>query len=407
MLAALEEYRRAAAAVDVDALARLLPDDFRLTSHRRFAGIGTSMDRDGYLASLVAMDDFELRADIRVDHVLRVAPGGGVGVSTWHGTRNGGPFETPMIFAFTWDPGGLRSWEMSDVADVAAALARFDERQRAATHDAHPFLSNAATRTADRFDAAWAARDWDGLSALVAPGFQCSERRRMMQVDLDRTQYLYGMRIAWDMDSRSHRSLLATRGERLALYHRHLVSPEGDVGPSEIDWLYILEVDERGRCAVGVTFDTDDLAGAHAALDARFDAGEAAAHSHIAMTRAFLRAFAARDWAALAALLAPDLEVYDHRLLGWEALRGPASYIEALRTLVELAPDVQLRVDHVRVSARAIFYVPVWVGTREGGAFETPSVFVAVVDEEGRIRRFDQYDLDQLDDARARFEASG
>jgi ketosteroid isomerase-like protein len=124
------------------------------------------------------------------------------------------------------------------------------------------------------------------------------------------------------------------------------------------------------------------------------------------MTRAFLAAFAARDWDAFAGLLAPDLVVIDHRVLGWEPLRGPAAYVDALRSLAELAPDVRLRLDHViETSEHGIIYAPTWIGSREGGAFDAPSIIVAEVDAQHRIRRFDQYDVDRVDEARARFEA--
>ena len=95
----------------------------------------------------------------------------------------------------------------------------------------------------------------------------------------------------------------------------------------------------------------------------------------------------------------------DHRVLGWETLRGPAAYLEALRALVDLAPDVRLRIDHFEMSAHGALYVPVWLGTHEGGGFETPSVIVAEVDAHGRVRRFDQYDLGHLDEAWTRFAA--
>jgi hypothetical protein len=151
------------------------------------------------------------------------------------------------------------------------------------------------------------------------------------------------------------------------------------------------------------TFDPADVDGAHAMLDARYDAGEAAAAPHAQMTRDFRRAFAARDWDDLATRLAPDLVVHDHRVLGWETLRGPAAYVDALRALVDLAPDVRLRIDHFEMGDRGALYVPVWLGTHDGGGFETPSVIVAELDDRGRIRRFDQYDLDHVADARARF----
>ena len=68
---------------------------------------------------------------------------------------------------------------------------------------------------------------------------------------------------------------------------------------------------------------------------------------------------------------------------------------------------MRLRIDHFEMSAHGALYVPVWLGTHEGGGFETPSVIVAEVDEQGRIRRSDQYDLDQLGAARTRFEELG
>jgi hypothetical protein len=124
------------------------------------------------------------------------------------------------------------------------------------------------------------------------------------------------------------------------------------------------------------------------------------------MTRAFRSALAARDWDALSTVLAPDLVVRDHRLLGWDTLHGPQAYLEAVRSLVELAPDVRLRVDHVlEMCQRGVIYAPSWVGTRDGGAFEDPSMIVAEIDASHRIRRFDQYGVDQLDEARARFTA--
>ena len=129
---------------------------------------------------------------------------------------------------------------------------------------------------------------------------------------------------------------------------------------------------------------------------------DAAADERPPLVAAFQAAFAARDWSALAALLAPDLVVHDHRPLGWEPLRGPAPYVAALRSLVELAPDVALEIGRVELGAGGFLCRPSWVGTREGGPFEAPSVFVTQLDGEGRIRRFDQYDASQLEAARAR-----
>ena len=44
--------------------------------------------------------------------------------------------------------------------------------------------------------------------------------------------------------------------------------------------LNIIEIDADGRIVAGVLFDADDLDAAFAELDARYLAGEAAAHAH-------------------------------------------------------------------------------------------------------------------------------
>src|SRR5262249_27595169 len=118
---------------------------------------------------------------------------------------------------------------------------------------------------------------------------------------------------------------------------------------------------------------------------------------------AFKRAFAARDWNAMASMVTPDYVLVDHRPLGWGTLDGP-TYLQSLKTLAELAPDTRFRTDHLWVSARGLMFVNVLHGTRHGGAFEEPRVHVTELDDEGRrARRQDFYALDQLDAARARF----
>jgi len=106
----------------------------------------------------------------------------------------------------------------------------------------------------------------------------------------------------------------------------------------------------------------------------------------------------------MSALLSPDLVVTDHRPLGWETLHGPATYVESLKSLVDLAPDVRLRNDHMSLSGRAALFVNTLVGTRECGAFEAPRAVVFAFDADGRIRSMDFYDPEQLAEARARFE---
>jgi hypothetical protein len=284
------------------------------------------------------------------------------------------------------------------------ALARFDELTAAASST--PRIENAAARTMEGFASAWEARDWERFAALFSAGFRGIDHPRFALPYLGRDQHLEALRMRFAMSSsRLTLEMLATRGDRLVLVRSHFEGADRDVGPSETETLLICEVDERGDLVAIVYFEPDEFDAAYAELDNRNAAGEAAACARVSATmQAFTRAFAARDWDALAALFAPDLVASDHRLLGWETLHGPAAYVETLRSLVDLAPDARLRLDHVRMSERGLLWAGAWVGTRDGGAFETPWITVSEHCELGTVLRFDQYDLDQLDAALARFE---
>jgi ketosteroid isomerase-like protein len=208
----------------------------------------------------------------------------------------------------------------------------------------------------------------------------------------------------FDMTTCRYRTeVLATRGERLALVRELIEGSDGSVGPSEVEYLFVLEMSDGGERIAGVTFDADDLDAAYAELDARYFAGEAAPFGHAKGPTTFKRRFAARDWDAMSSTLAPDYVLVDHRPLGWGTLDGP-TYLESLKVLADLAPDTRFRTDHHWVSARGHLLVNVLLGTREGGAFEEPRVHVVELDDHGRVRRQDFHTLDQLDEARARFE---
>jgi hypothetical protein len=106
----------------------------------------------------------------------------------------------------------------------------------------------------------------------------------------------------------------------------------------------------------------------------------------------------------LGCVVGPNLVLDDHRLFGWGTLsRG--EYLAMMRALVDLAPDVMARYDHVlALDDRGTFFIGRWLGSREGGAFEIPFVGVSVLGPNGHIQRVDIYNFDQLDEARAQFE---
>src|SRR5262249_47812980 len=135
---------------------------------------------------------------------------------------------------------------------------------------------------------------------------------------------------------RDHRAFT----DRGALAVSRWVGSESE-GAFEIPYVIVWEIGADGRICREEAYDLGqldiararfaELAAPRIELDARPADGEAAAFPHVAGTmRAFRDAFARRDWDALAAQMAPDLVVDDHRVLGWETVRGTPAYLNTL-----------------------------------------------------------------------------
>ena len=78
-------------------------------------------------------------------------------------SQEGFDAEWRMINLMTVEGDLISRGELFDEADLDAALARFDELSRPA-----PRLENAASRVYDRFNAYFAARDWDAMAEMMA-----------------------------------------------------------------------------------------------------------------------------------------------------------------------------------------------------------------------------------------------
>jgi hypothetical protein len=135
--------------------------------------------------------------------------------------------------------------------------------------------------------------------------------------------------------------IIATRGERLALT-RNRVSG-GDQRPEafSVELLNIVEIDTDNRIAAGVLFDPDDIDTAFDELDARYLAGEAAAHAQTwSLTKGVYAAFNRRELPPTT----PDWENIDH-------LRGtavaPGDVIPYIRSAWDVAPDINICIEAV------------------------------------------------------------
>jgi hypothetical protein len=400
--------------IDLDRYAAAMAPAVETVDHRI---LGTWSARGAEALLEVVRSVFVVAIDpaIRLDEVLCLQPDARLVRQTHHGTdrASGGAYEQQFLALEVFGSDGLLTRvEEFDADRDAAALARFDELVLSPP-DALPTaaattvqIENAATRAFDGVNDVWEARDWARYEALYPPGFRYCDRRRMVQLELDREQYLEFTRALFEMSSRLEGTMLATRGDRLVLARSwvHVEGVDRGIGPSEIESLVLLETDERGGLVATVRFDANDFDAAYAELDRRFFAGEAVGFAHHARRVDFYRrADGVQYVEALAELLAPDFVVVDHSPLGWGTLDRPA-YVESVKALAALAPDCRTRTDHQWLCERGSLGVHVVFGTHEGGAFEQPRVTVSEVDAEGRERRRDIYTLDQLDEARVRFE---
>jgi class 3 adenylate cyclase len=399
----LRLFRDAVANGSWDAvLARCAPD---LTDHdhRRVAVFGTTRGAEAWVENFRALLRLAPDTTVRFEHV-RVAPRGFLWQLRFKGTREGSDYEMPMVGTAALDAQGrLARVDTYDPEQLEQARARFAELDGPAA--GATLLHNAAARAMAQGAEAIAARDWERFASLFSPDFRHFDRTKLAQVESGRDAFLVSYRRIVEMTSAPPRyEVLATRGERLVFARMLWQGAGGDVGPSEIEWHLIVEIDERGDHIAVVNSDPDDLDAAYAELDARYHEGEASPHPLAARwLSVFPDAIERRAWQEIDALSAPGQVARDNRLVSWGERRGAEEWLGAIQSMVELAPDMRPRIEHVRTSPHGVLWALTWLGTHEGGAFEIPVLAVVELDAEGLQKRIDLYDPGKLADAQARF----
>ncbi|WP_082022603.1 BTAD domain-containing putative transcriptional regulator [Mycolicibacterium setense] len=164
-----------------------------------------------------------------------------------------------------------------DIDDMDAALAELDAAHSRLEEQRHQAcrLENAATRAIERFLAYLADREWTAMAEMYAEDISSEDRRRVVSAEVirGRETNIANWRAIVEIDADNLTSTtIATRGNRLALSRMHSAA-------FQIDVLNLLEVDADDRVTAVVVFDLDDIDAAFAELDARYLAGEAAAHA--------------------------------------------------------------------------------------------------------------------------------
>ncbi len=334
----------------------------------------------------------------RVDAVHRLSEMGAVVTQTLKGTSaEGFCVEWRMINVYLVEGELISRAELFGESDLDAALARFDGLHSPAT-----LLENTASHVHQTFFECFADRDWATMSEMCADAVVSDDRRTVISSGLlrGREANIGNMRAIAEFGvTLSASSVVATRGQRLALILDNFESNAEEPEPFVAAMLTVAEVDAGERITAFVTFDPDDFDAAFQELDARYLAGEAAAY---ARTWSVIESGHARYNRHELPSTTMDPVYIDHRpLVGAEG----ADLAASLHAVSELVPDVRICVEAVRRlnDLGAVMTQTLKGSSAEGLYAELSTVAVVMVDGE-LISRVEVYEAAELDAALARFD---
>ncbi|MBV8983989.1 MAG: nuclear transport factor 2 family protein, partial [Acidimicrobiia bacterium] len=235
--------------------------------------------------------------------------------------------EALQVFEATVD-GTLAGMCIFDPDDLDAAFDELDRRFAA---------GEAAGSAGWRVMAAYNARDWDTVGALLADSFQFADRRAVRTVgDLDRDGFVAWLRGLTDLapDLTMHTVATLNIGPTGTVVVLRGAGTDARGGSFELERICVSVIDESQRFARQEFFDVED---AEAAL-ARFEELTAPAAADYLDTRAtrlfekLRRLGAVGDWAGFAAATAADAVLEDRRPLFQLRLDGRDAVVESCRS---------------------------------------------------------------------------
>lgn len=374
---------------------RELPEksqDWLNVDHRKPIALATD-DMSAYVRAT-----FDEVPDVRlyVEVVHRLNNRGAVVTHVMKGTsRQGFDAEWREVVVATADSDQAIHSELFDETELDAALARFDELSRPV-----PRLQNTASQVYERFWTCFNDRDWEAAAELMVDDVRSDDRRPVVGAGARRGREsgIADARASADVGLRHvATTVIATRGKSLAIVRCRLA--RRDTEAFHVDALHVMEISDDERLTALTVFDPEDTDAAFAELDARYMAGEAAAHAHIwSLVTQTYTAFNRRQLSKTT----PDWVNIDHRLGVGSAPGQMNPYVTAMWAV---APDVSTRIEAVhRLSDLGAVFTHTEQGTSEGG-FDAEWREVALLTFEGdAINRCELFDETDLDAALARFD---
>lgn len=369
------------------------PEDWVTVDHRQ----GTPFTAGDMTSAVHTLFDLTPDFKVHIEAVHEINSRGAVITNYAHGSSPDGlGVEWRMVMLQLVDNGRLTRCEVFDETDPDAAIARLQELSRPVFR-----LENGASRTAERFLAHFASHCWDGMAGLLADDVCSDDRRRGINAGIRRGRHaeMTNWRATASVWSRHEVSIIAIRGERLALFNAAFASrnqsPEGFSAAA----LCVVEIDDDDRIAGIVVIEPDDIDAAFAELDARYLAGEAAAHAHT--WSRLLRGFAAFNEHKLPSTT-PDWVNLDHRQ---GRAFSPGDLVPYIHATWQVAPQAAIYVSAVhRLSDLGAVVTQSTHGTSPDG-FDAEWLEVNLLTLDGDlINRCEVYDSADLEAALTRFD---
>ncbi|OBI24527.1 BTAD domain-containing putative transcriptional regulator, partial [Mycobacterium sp. E2238] len=370
----------------------MMPDVVYI-DHRR----SVTIEGADLATSVRAVWDLLPQVHVYVETVHRLTELGAVVTQVVKGTsQEGFDAEWQTITICTFEGDRLSRYEVFEEDDLDAALARFEELGRPTRR-----LQNAASRAEDQLFARSAAHDWAAIAEILAEDSVVDDRRRVVNVGFwdGREAVMANMQALAEGLAQVTLTVIATRGERLALILVRSFNPDSERGEFAIELLGVVEIDTDKRIAAHIFFDVDDTDAAFDELDARYVAGEAAAHAHAWSVVA--SSYAAMNRRELFPTT-PDWVNIDHRRPG---IIEEGGLNASLLSLWQLTKHVIFRVEAVhRLTELGVVCSHVAHGvSRDGFDAEWRGIEVQTVDGP-MISRCEIFDETDLDAALARFD---
>nr|WP_237162457.1 BTAD domain-containing putative transcriptional regulator [Mycolicibacterium fortuitum] len=321
-----------------------------------------------------------------------------------------------------------------DVDDMDSALAELDAQyarvgvqhskekvprrftsQFDALADGSAGSDTACVRAIRRLDDSAAHEAWADVVQILAPKIALESRRKIVgftSTEVSPSEWVTKAQDFLEVGiAQIRRTLVAVRGERLALVRSILGTTEESPGAPRDELLHLIGLDARGRIGLQVSFDIEDINIALAELDAlhaQFERERPRASLENSATRAddeLIARFGARHLGAIGELFTEDTRLDDRRLGVRRESNDRAAAVDNIRAIAALDAAVAKTTLALRGDLLCLSRLRFEDRATRPAAFCVEMLEITEVDRTGLMVAKVVFDLEDVDAAFAELDA--